>query len=90
MLALDPEALIYSKHGIFIIFRRKLHEFFGCFFCFFVFTIDVFFDEISQLDQKKKKKIAPMSPHSEEKNLMLPYIIDNRLVVGRQKYDLIP
>jgi len=53
MLALDPEALIYSKHGIFIIFRRKLHEFFGCFF-FLVFTIDVFFDEISQLDQKNK------------------------------------
>jgi hypothetical protein len=54
-----------------------------------VFTIDVFFDEISQLDQKKKK-ITPMSPHSEEKTLTLPYIIDNRLVVGRQKYDLIP
>jgi hypothetical protein len=63
MLALDPEALIYSKHGIFIIFRRKLHEFFGCFFFFFlVFTIDVFFDEISQLDQKKKKK-SPQCHH---------------------------
>ncbi len=44
---------------------------------FFVFTIDVFLDEVSQLGQKKKE--ASMSPHSEEKNLIVPYIIDNRL-----------